>query len=53
MNLIVRNEQIRTVLKEQLHLRWRKLGKGNHVRNSDRSLVLRKLFATNILKRLE
>ena len=40
-------------MKEQLNLKFTRLGKGNHVRNSDRALILRKKFATLMLKQIQ
>ena len=51
--LVVKARQVSTILKEQLDLKYMRLGKGNHVRNCDRSLVLRKQFAAFMLKQIE
>ena len=40
-------------MKEQLKMKFQKLGKGNHVRNSDRSLILRKKFASLMLMQMQ
>ena len=40
-------------MKEELNMKYQKLGKGNHVRNNDRSLVLRKMFASLMLKQIQ
>ena len=53
MGLIIKTEKVRTTLKEQLDLKFTKLGRGNHVRNSDRSLILRKKFAYLMLKQIQ
>ena len=49
----MKNEVIRTTLKEMLNLKYTKLGKGNHVRNCDRSLILRKKFAHLMLSHIQ
>ena len=47
------NELVRTTMKEVLNLKYTKLRKGNHVRNCDRSLILRKKFAYHMLRQIE